>query len=111
MVNLRKEVYDNNSRVPVIEIGTPEEDSFRRDLTLNALFYNLNEKKIEDFTKVGLTDLKERVARTPIDPLKTFLDDPLRVLRVIRFAQRYDLKIMKDVYESALKPEVREAFS
>jgi len=54
LVNLRKEVYDNESRVPKIEIGTPEEGSFRRDLTLNALFYNVNLSQIEDFTKLGL---------------------------------------------------------
>ena len=50
LVNLRKEVYDEQTRVPKIEMGNPEEDSYRRDLTLNALFYNLNLSKIEDFT-------------------------------------------------------------
>ena len=56
-VNLRHEKYTENSRVPEIEIGTPEEDAYRRDLTINSLFYNINEQKIEDFTKMGLSDL------------------------------------------------------
>lgn len=55
-VNLRKEEYTADSRVPTIEFGTPEEDALRRDLTINALFYNINESKVEDFTQKGLQD-------------------------------------------------------
>ena len=51
LVNLRSEKYTDESRVPVIEIGTPEEDAFRRDLTINSLFYNINQNKVEDYTK------------------------------------------------------------
>ena len=78
-VNLRKEDYAADSRVPEIQIGTPTEDAFRRDLTINAMFYNINEGKIEDFTGLGLQDLKDQRIRTPIDPTKTFFDDPLRI--------------------------------
>lgn len=89
LVNLRSEKYTDDSRVPVIEIGSPEEDALRRDLTINALFYNINEQKVEDFTGKGLEDLQNGIIRTPLDPLQTFLDDPLRVLRTIRFACRF----------------------
>lgn len=92
LVNLRKEEYTENSRVPVIQDGTPEEDSVRRDLTINAMFYNVNIGKVEDFTGKGLEDMKARVARMPQDPLQMFLDDPLRVMRVVRFTQRFGLE-------------------
>lgn len=92
-VNLRSEQYTEGSRVPLIECGTAEEDSLRRDATLNALFYNLNEDKVEDFTGMGLTDLQNGILRTPLQPLQTFLDDPLRVLRLIRFACRFNFVI------------------
>jgi tRNA nucleotidyltransferase (CCA-adding enzyme) len=55
--------------VPVIEIGTPEQDAFRRDLTINSLFYNINEGKIEDHTGMGINDLKDHILRTPLEPL------------------------------------------
>jgi len=58
----------------------------RRDLTINSLFYNINTNEIEDLTKLGIDDLKNGIIRTPLEPLKTFVDDPLRVLRTIRFA-------------------------
>jgi tRNA nucleotidyltransferase (CCA-adding enzyme) len=86
LVNLRSEEYGDDSRVPVIKIGTPEQDALRRDLTLNSLFFNINTMKVEDYTGTGISDLKEGIAKTPLHPLKTFVDDPLRVLRVIRFA-------------------------
>jgi tRNA nucleotidyltransferase (CCA-adding enzyme) len=91
LVNLRSEEYAADSRVPVIEIGTPEQDAMRRDLTVNALFYNINTGQIEDLTGKGISDLQARICRTPLDPLQTFMDDPLRVLRAVRFARRFDL--------------------
>ena len=69
LVNLRSEKYSEDSRVPEIDIGTPEEDAFRRDLTINSMFYNINESKVEDFTKMGLTDLQNGIIRTPMDPV------------------------------------------
>ena len=69
MVNLRSEEYAADSRVPVIEIGTPEQDAMRRDLTFNSLFYNINTGLIEDLTGKGLNDLKEKICRTPLEPL------------------------------------------
>ncbi|RLV92024.1 CCA tRNA nucleotidyltransferase mitochondrial [Spathaspora sp. JA1] len=92
-VNLRSEEYSLDSRVPVIEFGTPQEDALRRDATLNALFYNLNHSKIEDFTGKGLEDLQHGLLRTPLPPIQTFLDDPLRIIRLVRFASKFNFMI------------------
>lgn len=88
LVNLRKETYAADSRNPQMKFGTPEEDALRRDATVNALFYNLDKSEVEDFTGRGLEDMKRKVIKTPLDPYQTFTDDPLRVLRAIRFASR-----------------------
>jgi len=97
LANLRSEKYTEDSRIPIIDIGTPSEDAYRRDLTINSLFYNINEAKVEDFTKHGIEDIKNKLIRTPLEPLHTFLDDPLRVLRTVRFAVRYDFTIVPEV--------------
>ena len=76
-MNHRSEEYGSESRVPQIKIGTPEQDAYRRDLTLNSLFYNINTGKVEDLTGMGIKDLKHGIARTPMSSLKTFIDDPL----------------------------------
>ena len=107
-VNLRKETYAE-SRIPTVEPGTPEEDARRRDLTINSLFYNLNDNKIEDFVG-GLEDLKNGVIRTPIDPVQTFIDDPLRILRTIRFASKYGFDVAPEILEAANNKEVQDAF-
>ncbi|KAJ2973552.1 hypothetical protein NUW58_g8909 [Xylaria curta] len=91
-VNLRKETYSEDSRNPQMEFGTAEEDALRRDATVNALFYNLHTSKVEDFTS-GLTDMKSKLIRTPLEPFQTFMDDPLRVLRLARFASRLGFTI------------------
>lgn len=92
VVNLRKESYAEDSRNPTIEFGTAEEDALRRDATINAMFYNLHTQEVEDFT-TGLQDLQDHVIRTPLDPLQTFRDDPLRVLRLVRFSSRLSFPI------------------
>ena len=91
-VNLRKETYTDQSRNPKVEFGTAEEDALRRDATINALFYNLNTNEIEDYTG-GVLDIKAKIIRTPLEPLQTFTDDPLRVLRLVRFASRLEFAI------------------
>ena len=106
-VNLRKETYAN-SRIPSIEIGTPEEDAARRDLTINALFYNIHTKEIEDYVN-GLKDLEDQIARTPIDAIQTFIDDPLRILRIVRFATKYKLEIDGDIIHAAQDYIVQQA--
>lgn len=92
-VNLRRETYaDPASRNPQVEFGTPREDAERRDATANALFYNLHTGEVEDYVG-GVRDLVDGLIRTPMEPLQTFLDDPLRVLRLVRFASRLGFRI------------------
>lgn len=93
LVNLRKETYVEDSRNPLMEFGTPEEDALRRDATVNALFYNLSTGSVEDLTGRGLIDMERKVLKTPLPSLQTFRDDPLRVLRAIRFASRLNYAI------------------
>lgn len=78
-------------------IGTPLTDAQRRDLTINSLFYNINEKKVEDWTNKGLSDLKNGIIDTPIDAQITFRDDPLRILRMLRFALKYNFTISDNI--------------
>ena len=73
------------------------------------MFYNITDDTIEDFSGFGLADLEKRIARTPLPPLETFLDDPLRVLRTIRFASRYSLEIHPDIVASFAVPEIKLA--
>lgn len=108
LVNLRSEVYTEGSRVPQIEIGTPTEDAYRRDLTINSMFYNINDQLVEDFTEQGISDLKKGILRTPMEPVQTFLDDPLRVLRVIRFANRFEFDMVPELLVAAKNTDVRD---
>ncbi|KAI0506139.1 hypothetical protein F5B22DRAFT_639458 [Xylaria bambusicola] len=107
-VNLRKETYTEDSRNPQMEFGTAEEDALRRDATVNALFYNLNTGRVEDFTS-GLKDMKAKLIKTPLEPFQTFMDDPLRVLRLIRFASRLGFTIDRAAEECMSDVKVLEA--
>lgn len=92
VVHTRKEYYpDENSRNPKQTFGTIQEDCFRRDLTINALYMKVDTKEICDFTNKGIFDIEKNIIRvTNPDANKIFQEDPLRILRVIRFANRYD---------------------
>ena len=103
IVNLRKEIYKEKSRVPEISLGTPEEDSLRRDITINSLFYNINTNQIEDFTKKGIDDLKNSIIRMTKECKISFNEDPLRMLRVIRFASRFQFKLDNDIIDNINK--------
>lgn len=109
LVNLRKETYTEDSRNPEMEFGTPQEDALRRDACVNALFYNLNTSEVEDFTQRGLSDMQERLIRTPLEPYQTFRDDPLRVLRLIRFANRLDYAIDPSAQEYMHHQDIKNA--
>ena len=110
-VNLRKEEYDESSRIPSVSIGTPLEDAYRRDLTINSLFYNINTGVVEDYTMQGISDLHDRVVRTPLPALETFREDPLRVLRTVRFATRYECSIQPDIIQAAKDPDIEHFLS
>lgn len=107
-VNLRVESYtDTTSRIPTISIGTPLEDALRRDFTINAMFYNLHTNMVEDCTELGLYDLSIGNIRTPITPSITFKDDPLRILRAIRFASRFNFTLDKTLQEAVLMKDIK----
>jgi len=110
VVNLRAEEYAGDSRIPeLMRIGTAEEDAYRRDLTINSLFYNINTGEVEDMTGRGFVDLERGIIDTPLAPLTTLLDDPLRVLRSIRFAARLRFTMSDELWGAASDPEVRKA--
>ncbi|CEQ39249.1 SPOSA6832_00742 [Sporobolomyces salmonicolor] len=111
-----QEVYTEGSRIPTVAFGTPLEDAERRDLTINALFYNLRTVSIEDQTGKGLSDLglipnQPRRIRTPLEPFKTFRDDPLRVVRAVRFAARFgrEFELDEEMVSAIERDEIRHA--
>lgn len=111
-VNLRAEEYTQASRIPdLMRIGTAAEDAFRRDLTINALFYNVNSGQVEDWTGRGFDDLRKGVVATPLPPLTTLLDDPLRALRSVRFAARLRFTMDDELVAAAKDKSVRNALA
>ena len=95
-VSTRAESYDPTSRKPDVRPATLEEDLQRRDFTVNTLLMDLD-GKVHDLLGTGLADLQARLLRTPTDPVQTFTDDPLRMLRAIRFAAQLDFELAADL--------------
>ncbi len=100
LVTARRESYTKESRKPDVEPATLLEDAQRRDFTVNALERNLHSGELHDPLGRGLEDLKARVLRTPLDPAATFHDDPLRMLRAIRFRWQLGFSPAPGLYES-----------
>ncbi len=94
LVQTRREKYtDRTTRNPEVVSGSLQDDCFRRDFTVNTLYHDISADKMIDLTGRGIADIREGVLRTPSDPDETFDDDPVRILRCIRFAARFGWKI------------------
>jgi len=106
-VMARKEVgYIDGTRKPILELGTLLDDLVRRDFTLNAMAKDMDGNIIDHFN--GLKHLKEGILITPLNPMETMMDDPLRILRALRFSITKGFEISEDIMDSMKQPDILE---
>ncbi|PID59878.1 MAG: tRNA nucleotidyltransferase [Ignavibacteriae bacterium] len=104
-VGARKESYTKDSRNPIVEVGTFEDDIKRRDFTINTLAISLNKSNFGEVvdTYNGIEDIKNKIIKTPLNPCETFDDDPLRIMRAFRFAAQLEFSVDRKILEASEK--------
>ncbi|HET6568405.1 MAG TPA: tRNA nucleotidyltransferase, partial [Rhodothermales bacterium] len=101
-VGARRESYRRDSRKPIVEEGTLQDDQFRRDFTINAMAFDVSPGRFGELVDPfdGLGDLERRLIRTPLEPHRTFEDDPLRMIRAARFAAQLGFTIVPEAFQA-----------